>query len=286
MAIVTDGASTGSDREPARLVVSVEVPRDQAELVADRCFALGASAVAEHPARGAAVALVADLPAAAVAELGLAARVLEPEQAWTTGWREHARARRVGDRLLVRPPWCDAGDLGGPDVVEIVVDPGDAFGSGSHETTRSCLVELERLGASGRLTSSTRVLDVGCGSGVLGVAALLLGAGAVVAVDVDPAAVTATAAVARANGVADRLRVQGTPLADVPGRFEVVLANLLIPVIEELGPSLVDHLAAGGHLVVGGLLAEHRTRAEAALEGLEVVAVGGEGQWLTLVLRR
>ncbi|MFZ4518924.1 MAG: 50S ribosomal protein L11 methyltransferase [Microthrixaceae bacterium] len=240
-----------------RLAVRLTVRRAEVELVADELFSLGASAVAESPdPDGDGVVLVADLEPAVATGLDRPWRALEPDRAWSEGWRDHARAWRAGP-FLVRPPWVPrppgpggTGPDTGPVSVELVVDPGDAFGSGSHPTTRLCLEAVARLVAPG-----SAVLDVGCGSGVLGVGAALLGAAAVVSVDVDPAAVAATARVAAANGVAGAVDVSDRSVAEVPGRFDVVVANLLVGVIEQLGPDIAAHVAPGGAGVLSGLLA-------------------------------
>ena len=123
---------------------------------------------------------------------------------------------------------------------------------------------------------------MGCGTGVLGVAALALGAGTLVAVDVDPAAVAATSRAVELNGLGDRAQVSPTPLAEVPGRFDLVLANLLVPIIEELGAELVAHLAPAGVLVASGVLAEQQDRAVAALSPLRVAQVHREDGWVAL----
>jgi ribosomal protein L11 methyltransferase len=182
--------------------------------------------------------------------------------------------------VVVRPAWVDPVPLG-PDDVEVLVDPGGAFGSGSHPTTRLCLAAVERLVAGGEA-----VLDVGCGSGVLGVAAALLGAGAVGAIDVDPEAVRATVEVAGLNDVADSVVASTTALAEVSGRFDLVVANLLIPIIEELGPDLVVRCAPGATLVLSGLLPEHRARAVVAVAPLRVVAEHELEGWTAIELVR
>ena len=167
----------------------------------------------------------------------------------------------------------------GAGAVEVVLDAAEAFGSGSHPTTRLCLAQVERLVRPG-----DRVLDVGCGTGVLGVAALLLGAGRLTAVDIDPAAVRATAGTARLNGVGDRTQASTTPLEQVRDRFDLVLANLLIPAIELLGADLARVVAPGGHLVVSGVLAGQVDRVGAAL-GAAPASVTGEDGWAAVGVR-
>lgn len=258
------------------------------DLVADRLFGLGASAVSEMPETGGlGTRLVADLPGRSIDVLsssGVDFEVVEVDPTWSEGWRSHAEVVPVGDRLLVRPEWVarDADLICGR--AEVVVDAADAFGSGSHPTTRLCLAALERL-----VTAGEAVLDVGCGTGVLGIAALLLGAGSLVAVDVDPAAAAATLGTARLNGVAARVtEVSLRPLPDVTdelGPFDLVLANLLIPTIEGLGHDLPSAVAAGGHLVMSGLLPEHVDRAVAAVGADPAqVEVLEEDGWAAVVL--
>ncbi|HMR97419.1 MAG TPA: 50S ribosomal protein L11 methyltransferase, partial [Microthrixaceae bacterium] len=176
-----------------------------------------------------------------------------------------------GDRLLLRPEGvtADPADVGR---VEIVLDAAHAFGSGSHPTTRLCLEALEGLADE---LAGARVLDVGSGTGVLGVAALVLGAGSLVAVDVDPAAVAATGRTAGLNGVSEWVvEVSSRLVAEVTvdhGAFDVVLANLLIPIIETLGPELAAAVAPGGRLILSGLLADPSTgQVERALVAIGV----------------
>lgn len=261
-----------------RHAVSVVVAPEAAELAADRLFSLGATAVSEE-AVGSEVRLVADLDAAGLRELlaaGEQAEVLERQDAWDHGWRAHARTWRCGQRLVLRPAWHEPEPLA-EEEVELVVEPGGAFGSGSHPTTRLCLAAVER-----HVHPGDAVLDVGSGSGVLGVAAARLGAGRVEAIDVDPEAVRATAEVASLNGVAERVTVSAAPLSDVAGRFDLVLANLLVPIIEELGAELVAHLAPGGTLVLSGLLVEHEERALAAVAPLTALGRHELEGWISL----
>jgi ribosomal protein L11 methyltransferase len=159
---------------------------------------------------------------------------------------------RAGDHLVVVPPWREATPSSRDIVVSI--DPGSAFGSGSHVTTRLALAALERDARVG-----ARVLDIGSGSGVLSVAAARLGAGGVVAVDVDPEAVDATGANAVRNGVSDRVTVvagAGLDGIDRRDRFDIVVANLGAGVLVELASAIVDRLWPGGVALVTGILDE------------------------------
>jgi ribosomal protein L11 methyltransferase len=206
---------SGSARRPFEFVVA---PHD-AELVADQLFGLGASAVSERTGRDGEVVLVADLDPAALDGTSLRARELQDDPTWATAWHDSAQAWRCGDRLVVRPVWVDPGPARpGVEEVEVLLDPDAAFGSGSHPTTRLCLAALEPL------APGTTVLDVGCGTGVLGAAALVLGSTSLVAIDIDPAAVAATRRAGAQRG--DERVVSATPLRR-SRRFDLVLANLL-----------------------------------------------------------
>lgn len=288
---IVTSVSSSAPSWSGRVPVSFEVPDHTAELLADHLFSLGAAAVAELDAVAGATTLVADLSPEDAAELldgPLVAqwelrsvRVLEDDRAWNSAWREHARAWECGPRFVLRPPWVPAPQDGTDAAtrLELVVDPGDAFGSGSHPTTRRCVELIGELVVGGE-----SVLDVGCGSGVLSVAAALAGASSVLAVDVDPEAVRATPQVAARNGVADRVQVRLGSLEAVEGRHDLVLANLLIPIIEQMGAGLVEVVAPGGRLVISGVLESQAPRVATALQGLTVERQLLDGDWMTLVL--
>lgn len=285
--------------------VRLTVAAGDAEVVADRLFSLGASAVSETPGAHDTVELVADVELSVVLGAGLTARPLGPDELATGHGQAPALARRCGRRLVLRPLDAapldradldradldrvdlgtvdlDGADLDGADggepatpLVEVLIDPGPAFGAGSHASTRVCLAALEPLAAD-----AATVLDVGSGTGVLGVAALLLGAGTLRAIDVDADAVAATGRAARLNDVQDRVVVDDAPLDRVEGRFDLVLANLLAPVIEQLGAQLVERVAEHGRVVVGGVLEHQLARVEHALAPLVLLERRIEQGWL------
>lgn len=191
---------------------------------------------------------------------------------WSERWKEFHRPLALGDRLAVRPPWEPA--LGAD--VEIVIDPGQAFGTGAHATTRMCLELLLELEPAGAL------LDLGCGSGVLAIAAARLGWGPVMAVDYDPLSVAATRANAAANGVeleVARRDLRSDPLPDAP----TVLANLLRPLLLEYARRLTVPLRT---LIASGLLVEEADEIAAAfaVHGLRERARRERGEWAALLL--
>ncbi len=210
------------------------------------------------------------------------------DEGWAGAWERFFPVLRVGARIVVRPSWRKHRARQG-DVV-ITLDPGMAFGTGQHETTRMCLEALEQ-----RMTRGARVLDVGCGSGILSIAAALLGAAHVHALDIDAAAVQSTRANADVNGVAERIRValgsvgEQWPLrTSARGRYELVLANISSRAIQELAEELVAALAPGGTLLASGFVTEQEPACRAALEsaGGRVVDVRSDGEWRVLVVER
>jgi len=272
------------------------VPPGEAELAADALWCAGAAAVEERPpvVAGGVVVLVAGPPTggdpwpllAAVEGRWPAELVTLDLDTALDAWRGHARGVRVGP-LVVRPPWVDAPTGDDPGVVEVVVDPGRAFGSGSHVSTRLALAALVDLFGGGE-----RVLDLGCGSGVLGIAAVRLGAGGSVGVDLDPAAVATTGANAERNGVADRVTaVEGDAAAGAAiagsGPYDLVVANMLLPELVAAAPGAAAALAPGGAVVLAGVLEGQGAAALAAFRSVGLHEVDGprtEEGWIALVL--
>jgi ribosomal protein L11 methyltransferase len=208
-------------------------------------------------------------------------RVREVDEAdWADAWKEHYVPQRIG-RLVVVPSWLPDEPIG-PDEVPIILDPGMAFGTGLHPTTRGCLALLQGLAPM-----PSRVLDVGIGSGILAIAALRLGATSVHGVDTDPLAVDAARTNAERNGLGDRVTADAGTLPAAPvERFPLVLANLVAAILVDLAPRLAAHLAPGGVLVASGIIAPRADEVIGAMEGvgLAVQARRDDDEWVSLRL--
>jgi ribosomal protein L11 methyltransferase len=207
---------------------------------------------------------------ASLRSLGLFGAGAEPEisplldAAWASAWQQSFPPRAIGERLLVKPPW--EADAAADGRLVLVIEPGRAFGTGHHGSTEGCLVLLERA-LAGR--SGARVLDIGTGSGILAVAAVKLGAIAVLAIDVDPDAESAARTNAERNGCADRIEIALTGPEALTGEpFPVVVANLLTHTHLALAPIYARLVAPGGTLVLGGILAEEDTQVTGAVEAV------------------
>ena len=196
------------------------------------------------------------------------------ERAWLTDWK----SLRFGRRLWVCPRASEA--PADKEAVVVRLDPGLAFGTGTHPTTALCLQILDSLALGGRT-----VLDYGCGSGILGIAALKLGASHVVAVDLDPQALMATRDNAARNGVAANITVQGI---DVPlTSAHCVVANILAGPLIELAPKLTVACESGGHLLLSGLLKTQAYSVKAAYaSGFDMVQVVERDEWCCIYARR
>ncbi|HET6965463.1 MAG TPA: 50S ribosomal protein L11 methyltransferase [Acidimicrobiales bacterium] len=263
----------------AELVVEVDTSPAEAEIVADRLWQHGATAVELRDGGEGSTTVVASFPtpaacsevAAALGDLG--ARTVQVDPSWRDAWRRYAQPVEVGRGLLVAPAWRDVPVGSGRLVVRM--DPGESFGSGSHPSTRLILAALDRRPPE----AHDFVLDVGCGSGILAVAAARLGAASVTAVDIDPAAVATTRANAEANGVGDRVVASSTPVSVVAGRFDVVLVNVTAAVHAELGPAVTAHTREGGRILLAGLLPGQWQHVAGAYAGATVTASTSLDGW-------
>jgi len=186
------------------------------------------------------------------------------DEAWASAWQQSFPAREVGRRLLVLPPWiAPPVRTDGVPRLTVIIEPGRAFGTGHHGTTEGCLVLLEEALAA---TPGAATLDIGTGTGILAIAALKLGAPTVLAIDVDPDAVSATQVNAGRNGCTG-LTVRLAEPQEIPNRFPLVLANLLTHTHLALAPQYARLVAPGGSLVLGGMLQDEDGRVSEALAG-------------------
>ena len=193
---------------------------------------------------------VDELVAACAPQAGLAdvppyTRQVVAEQNWVQLTQSQFDPIRVSERLWIVPSWHQAPD---PQAINLVLDPGMAFGTGSHPTTRLCLEWLERT-----VARDVSILDYGCGSGILAIAAAKLGAGEVLGVDIDEQAVSAARSNAERNAVA--VRFDDSAKA-IEGQFDIVVANILSNPLKALAPAICSHVRAGGQLALSGILAE------------------------------
>lgn len=200
-----------------------------------------------------------------------------PQEDWAENWKSHFRPRNVGEALRICPPWDVRAGHGR---IVVVIDPGMAFGTGQHATTYGCLLLLERALAA---RPEGRALDIGTGSGILGIALAKLGVMEVWAIDTDPVARAIAARNAQGNGVAVRI---GRCLDEAPGTFDVVAANLYSSLLAEIAAPLVERLTAGGVLVCSGFQTGDEPRVRRAYEtrGLRCNGRHEEESWVTLAL--
>jgi len=204
------------------------------------------------------------------------------DQDWLAEWKKGYEPIPIGRSLLVCPSWRrDQARNTGRVVIEI--DPGMAFGTGTHETTRGCLEMLEKYWKGGSL------LDVGTGTGILAIAAIKLQPGSrVVGFDVDPEAVEIALENSVINGVADEIEIEVNKLGSYHGQeFDLVMANLTADVIIPLSPEFPEVLKPQGALIVSGILREQTDDVRAALEShnLSVIEMKPDGEWVTMALR-
>ena len=212
------------------------------------------------------------------------------EQSWRDSWKKHFGVQRIGRALVVKPSWMQYRLKGGEIVLEI--GSGMAFGTGQHPTTAMCLRALEDL-----IRPGATVLDLGCGSGILAIAAARLGAASVLALDIDPNAVRAARENAAVNGVTGIVEVrEGTLDVETPRRrepyvaaqFDVIAANISGLTLERLGPALARSLAPGGVLITSGFLedaVEGLARAYGSA-GMSPVRVVEDGVWRAIIAKR
>lgn len=279
--------------EPRYPYVHVDVTPDDVDETSALLFELGAQGVEERDegtlAKSAAsgkVTLVASFATREDAEQAIAslpaalsARYEEVVgDAWRDAWKEHFRPFAIAEGLVVRPPWEAYEAKPGERVLEL--EPGRAFGTGLHETTRLVARALQKHAKEVR---GKTILDVGCGSGILALVALSLGASRAVAIDVDPDAIEVT----KENAARNQMSVEAstTALADLDLVAPVVLANIEARVLVPMAKELQRHVAPGGLLLLSGILVPQKDDVRAAYAKMELVDAPEDGEWILLALR-
>lgn len=277
-----------------------QVPAKTAEDAAALLIDSGASAVEKREGASGSLVLVTHFPfgqgaaegvrkaEAVLSRIGIPAsavtiRLIE-NQDWVNISRGQFKGEVYGERLWIRPPWEEAPPPEGR--VEIVLEPGQAFGTGRHATTRLCLEAIDRVCAS---APPRRVLDVGCGSGVLAVAALQLGAGAALGLDLDPDAADAARVLAERNGLQERMRVEIATLDEAAlggwwGRVDLLVANIFLGPLRELAPRMFSALCPGGRGILSGIGYEQREALENAVReaGFQMAGAHALDEWAAI----
>jgi ribosomal protein L11 methyltransferase len=278
------------------LSIIVRTTPIEVEFVSDLLWSLGVVAVEEHWDPDGIVRLQTSL-GDDIDVVEQAMNSLPAKLDWSTTtvndavvnkWREFARPTVIGQRIVIAPVWCDdqevaevVSSLANPDqAIVIPIEPASTFGMGDHPTTMSSLLMIEKY-----LTPGDVLIDVGCGSGVLGIGALRLGAVRAIGMDINPSCVAVSQENARLNNVDDRWSVTTEPLAVIGLPADIVVANILAPALIELSSELKRLTKPHGLLVISGVLAEHYehvTEALAPLQECDRIEYGG---WAAVAFR-
>ncbi|HEX5661008.1 MAG TPA: 50S ribosomal protein L11 methyltransferase [Polyangiales bacterium] len=272
--------------------VHVPVDTEEVEEVSYLLWELGALGVEERdattlnkPTEGGVllVASFADDAAAqsAIAELGRSGASLEHVigDEWRDAYKKYFKVTPLGARLVIRPSWEPY--QAKPHEVVVTVDPGRAFGTGTHESTRLVMQALDK-----HVRGGERVLDVGCGTGILAICALALGAKDALCIDVDPDAVAVTLENAAFNDVSGRVVADVTPVEDVTDTYPLVLANIQATVLVPLAAPIAARVAPAGLLFLSGILIGQEDEVRAAYPDFTLLASPKEGEWIALLLQR
>jgi ribosomal protein L11 methyltransferase len=207
------------------------------------------------------------------------------EEDWERSWQAHFKSRRLTKHFVVRPPWEEYTPIAG-DVV-LTIYPGMAFGTGRHPSTWLCLLALEELAQEWAPDTEPQVLDVGTGTGILGLAAAYLG-GRVLAIDLDPEALAAVRDNIKLNELQDRIRADDIPLATIRQQFDLIFGNLTAPDLHSLAESLAGRLRPAGQLIISGFLSSDlaKIRERFVAQGLTPLKKHQKDDWIALVFKR
>lgn len=209
---------------------------------------------------------------------------------WLYKWQEYFKPARVGERIVVKPSWEEYTPAEGDLVIEM--DPGMAFGSGLHETTSMCIRALEKCVVkdnSGGAHSAGRVLDVGTGTGILAIAAVMLGADEALGIDIDTDAVRVAEENIAHNGLSDRITVQYGDLTEgVDYTADIITANLMADLVIRLTPAAAEHLVEGGVYITSGILDTKEETVSGAIRdaGFIIEQVLHDGEWCAVIARK
>ena len=214
------------------------------------------------------------------------------EEDWSSTWKSHFKPSRIGKRIVVKPTWEEYAKSDDDIVLEL--DPGMAFGTGTHPSTRLCMETLEKIffheGDYRDISTNgpSSVLDVGTGSGILAITAAKLGAVQVNAIDIDPQAVTVALENIVMNGVDKQVTVSDNPLEKITGRYDIVLANILAEELVKMAPELIKRMSPGGFLILSGILTE---KEDIVVQGFStretsLAEISREAEWSCLTYRR
>ena len=201
---------------------------------------------------------------------------------WLYKWQEHFKPAKVGERIVVKPGWEDYDPSEGELVIEM--DPGMAFGSGLHETTSMCVKALERY-----MPEGAKVLDVGTGTGILAMAAVLLGAGEALGIDIDEEAVRVASENIRKNDLATCIEIRkGDLMAGVDYRPDVIVANLMADLVIMLSPAAASQIGPGGLYITSGILdiKEETVTDAICAAGFDIIEIMCDGEWRAVVAVR
>lgn len=204
---------------------------------------------------------------------------VEDDSEWKDNWKEFFKPKKVGKRIVVKPTWYEYEKQADDLVIEI--DPGMAFGTGTHETTSLCLRLMEDY-----MQDGDKVLDVGCGSGILTIAGALLGSPEVLGVEIDPVAVEIAQQNLELNGVSDVARAQyGDLTKGIDFKAEIVVANLMADLVMMLSADVAKHILPGGKYISSGILVEKRDVVADAIKkcGFDIVEIREDGMWCAIV---
>ena len=203
---------------------------------------------------------------------------------WKDKWKEYFKPVRITDRLVVKPTWEEYEPNDGEKVIQI--DPGMAFGTGTHETTSLCLKLMEKY--LGDEPQDKEVLDVGCGSGILSIAAALLGCRSVTGVEIDEDAVRVAEENVELNGIGDRVEIlQGDLTEGIESKADIIVANLMADLVMTLSKSAKEHLKDGGIFISSGILLEKKDIVSDAVKkaGFEIIEIAEDGEWCAIAAR-